>query len=712
MNIKKLFPFVVILALLGGLAYMKREKQIVQPKLSEQANLQALVDGELTAGSIAKVELYAAAKPEEKVVLEKDGENWLVRSHFDAPAKKETIDTYLDKIAGIKGEFRAKAEGDEQLATYSLKADEAFHVLAYKAGSAEPAAKLLFGKAPSQSTVFVRKDGDNTVYVESANLRRDAGLFAEDLAEAPKADTWLDKDALKLDKETITKVAINTPDKSLVFEKQEIEIPAPAPAEGETPPAPTKETKWVLNAGGVEKTFKDSALQNSLNKLALITANTVVDPAKKGEWGLETPAFKTTISRKEGEDVIIEGGRPDLAGNGYIRIASNAKEVIYEISSFNYDQIFLKGANLMDLPKWEADAAAITGITINQPEGRVVLAKNGETWSVVEPASTLKVQQSTIDALAAAAATWTPADYADSTADAGTFDRSIEVTAGGAVKRFSVGGESKGSDGTYARIEGQDQLLIMKTADVAKFFVKPRDFFQLALLSTPAADVARVDARVNGEALSLVRGPEGWTLAIGAETFPADAAKAEAFVDGLLALEAADVNFAGASAPIAEAGAFSIADNSGASRLLTYGAAVEGNYPVTVSGAPTSFTVAAADLDGVISALTAVKDSKGAAVAVPAPVPAPEVVPVPAPAPEAVPAPAPAPEAVPAPAPAPEAAPAPAPAPEAAPAPAPVPEAVPAPAPAPEVAPAPAPATEAVPAPAPAPEAPAAAPAQ
>jgi outer membrane biosynthesis protein TonB len=264
----------------------------------------------------------------------------------------------------------------------------------------------------------------------------------------------------------------------------------------------------------------------------------------------------------------------------------------------------------------------------------------------------------------------------------------------------------------------------MKTADVTKFFVKPRDFFQLALLSTPAADVARVDARVNGEALSLARGPEGWTLAIGAETFPADAAKAEAFVDSLLALEAADVNFAGASAPIAEAGAFSIADNSGASRLLTYGAAVDGNYPVTVSGAPTSFTVAVADLDGVITALTAVKDSKGAAApapeAAPAPAPAPEVVPAPVPAPEAAPAPAPAPEAAPAPAPAPEAAPAPAPAPEAAPAPAPAPEAAPAPAPAPEAAPAPAPApeaapapaAEAVPAPAPAPEAPAAAPAQ
>ncbi len=704
MSIKRLLPFIVILALLGGLAYLKREKQIDQPKLSEQANLQALVDGELTAGSIAKVELYAAAKPDEKVILEKDGENWLVRSLFDAPAKKETIDTYLDKIAGIKGEFRAKAEGDEQLATYSLKADEAFHVVAYKAGSAEPAAKLLFGKAPSQSTVFVRKDGDNTVYVESANLRRDAGLFAEDLSEAPKADTWLDKDALKLDKETITKVAINTPDKSLVFEKQEIEIPAPAPAEGETPPetppAPTKETKWVLNAGGVEKPFKDSALQNSLNKLALITANTVVDPAKKAEWGLETPGFKCTISRKDAEDVVIEGGRPDLAGNGYIRIASNAKEVIYEISSFNYDQIFLKGANLMDLPKWEADAAAISGITINQPEGRVVLAKNGEAWSVVEPASTLKVQQSMIDALAAAAATWTPADYADSTADTGAFDRSIEVTAGGVVKRFSVASKAKGSDGTYARIEGQDQLLIMKTADVAKFFVKPRDFFQLALLSTPATDVARVDARVNGEALSLARGPEGWALTIGAETFPADAAQADAFIDSLLALEAADVNFAGASAPIAEAGAFSIADNSGASRLLTYGAAVEGNYPVTVSGAPSSFTVAVADLDGVITALTAVKDSKGAVVAIPAPVPAPEVVPVPAPAPETVPAPAPAPEAVPAPAPAPEVVPAPAPAPEAAPAPAPAPEVVPAPAP------------EAVPAPAPAPEAPAVVPAQ
>ena len=47
MSIKKLLPFIVILALLGGLAYMKREKQNVPVDLGERANLKALVDGEL-----------------------------------------------------------------------------------------------------------------------------------------------------------------------------------------------------------------------------------------------------------------------------------------------------------------------------------------------------------------------------------------------------------------------------------------------------------------------------------------------------------------------------------------------------------------------------------------------------------------------------------------------------------------------------------------
>ena len=623
MSFKKLLPFLIVLIVLALLGLMKRGSQ-TQPSIQSQANLEALVDGDLKAADIAKLELYAAAAPEEKVVLEKDGDGWVAASHYNAPVTAETVDGFLESLVKMKGEYRAKASTAEQLGDYDLKDDQAFHVAAYTAGGGEPTATLLFGKAPSHNSVFVRKAGDQTVFVESANLRRDAGLFGDDLAEAPKPDKWLDKTALELDKEAIAKIAINTPDKAIVFEKHEKEVTQPETPEGETPaegevpaPEPVTETEWIMTAGGAEKTHKDAALQGIFNRLVSLTASNIVDPAKKADWGLETPGFRAAVTLAEGEEVVIEGGRPDLAGNGYIRIASSDKDVVYELSSYNFDQLFPKGGSLVDLPKWEMDKEAITGITIEQPEGRVVLAKNGADWTVVEPASSLQVQQTTIDGLAGAVATWTPGDYADSGADTGAFDRTVHVAAGDAVRSFSLAANAKGSDGAYARIDGGTDLLVMKSADVAKVFVKPRDFFQLALFDLTEDDVTRIDIRTGGETFSLRQGDGDWSIQMGEQSFTADADSAGDFLAALLDLEATDVDFGASPSSITEAGAFSIVTRNGASRLLTYGAEADASHPVSVSGMQNTFTVSAPDLDRIITAANALKGSKGEEVATP-----------------------------------------------------------------------------------------------
>jgi len=655
MSFKKLLPFLVVLIVLALLGLIKRGSQS-QPSIKSQANLEALVSSDLKADAITKVELYAAAAPEEKVVLEKSGDAWVATSQFNAPVTAETIDGYLEKIVKLRGEYRAKASNEDQLGDYDLKDDQAFHVVAYTGGS-EPAADLLFGKAPSSSSVFVRRAGDQTVFVESNNLRREAGLFGDDMAEAPKADKWLDKTALKLEKDAITKMAINTPDKALVFEKHEKEVPQPETPEGEEPaedapaPEPIIETEWVMTAGGAEKPYKDAALQGVFNRLVNLTASNIVDPAKKAEWGLEPAEFTATITQGEGEQVVIEGGRPDLAGNGYIRIASNDNDVVYELSSYNFDQLFPKGASLVDLPNWEIEKEAITGITIEQPEGRVVLAKQGEEWAVLEPASNLKAQKATIDSLVSAVATWTPGDYADNGVDTGEFNRTVQVAANGSVRSFALAGDAKGSEGAYAKIDGGADVLVMKTADVAKLFVKPRDMFQLALLDIAEEEVTRVDIRMGGETATLRHGENDWTLTIADATYGADAEKASAFVTALLELEASDVNFGASPSSVAESGAFSIVTRDGASRLVTYGAEADAVHPIAVSGMQNTFTVSAPDLDRVLTAVTALKESKGDETAAPAeatteaPAAAPEAAPEAAPADAPMPAEAPAAEA-------------------------------------------------------------------
>ena len=102
------------------------------------------------------------------------------------------------------------------------------------------------GKAPDYKSVFVRRADEKKVYVESTNLKREAGVTEPPSGEnapksapaedntVPKSSKWIKKDLLQLEKDKITKIALNTPDKALAFERHEKPKPEkPATTEGE-----------------------------------------------------------------------------------------------------------------------------------------------------------------------------------------------------------------------------------------------------------------------------------------------------------------------------------------------------------------------------------------------------------------------------------------------------------------------------------------------
>ena len=407
MSAKKLLPLIVVLAVLAALAVVQKSRQ--KPvNIVEQVNLEQVIPDGLKSADVVRIELFAGGSPDEKVVLAKSDDAWQVTSHFNAPAKAETVTEYLDKIMKLKGEFRQDADSDEVLADYNLKDGQAFHVQIFKADEEAPAADVLVGESPKYRTVFIRKAGSQRVYVESANLRGDAGVYGEELDKAPTADKWLDKDILKLEDEeadAVTRLALTMPDKALVFEKKEKAQPpeeTPAPADGETPapePEKKKEFEWILASGGPGGPFKQAGLDKVLAKIKSLQATNVVDPAKLAEWGLEQPAFKAVVGREGKDDIVIEGGRPDPAGSGYLRVASANNGVVYELSKYIFEQLFVKGADLFDLPPISIPKEGLTRIEVNQPEGRVVAEKADGKWSVLEPVLPMRVQNTAFSSL-------------------------------------------------------------------------------------------------------------------------------------------------------------------------------------------------------------------------------------------------------------------------------------------------------------------------
>jgi hypothetical protein len=613
MKAKTLIPLILILALLVGIVVYQRSTE-VETTLVEQAAFEALVPAELSADKVTKVELYSGGKPDEKVVLEEvaDGQ-WRVANHFNAPASEETVNEYLEKLTELKGEFRAEADSDERLATYELSEDKAFHVLAYT-GAEEPAVHLLVGKAPDFNTVFLRQQGANRVYTEGANLRREAGVFNDEAETVPTADKWIDKNVLEVEKDKVTRIALNTPDKDLVFEKVAKETPpaeepaADAEADTEAPAAPV-EYEWKLVSGGIAPAHKQPGLDKILDRLAALTATTVVDPAKKEEFGLADPAFTATIS-VEGEEgeVVLKGGRPDPKGSGYLFKADNA-DVVYEVSQFNFEQVFPKGSELFDLAAPAINKDEITRVEVAQPEGNVVLAKAGEAWQVEAPQSDLEVQRAKIDGVANALSTWKPVDYVDPAKAPASFDKTVTVTTGATTQTLRFGGTAKGVDGSYVKVDGSDQVFIMSAADVGRIALAPRDVYQLKALNVMQSTVNKVDAQIGGDALTMMQAGENWNVMSGDKTGQCGAEACNDFLTTVSNFQASDIAFGVSEAAWTPYATITLTQNDGPTHTLNFGPAENGSHKLQVSGKSAIFTVSEEDFAPIAADFNAVREN-------------------------------------------------------------------------------------------------------
>ncbi|HRK36455.1 MAG TPA: DUF4340 domain-containing protein, partial [Candidatus Hydrogenedentes bacterium] len=584
-------------------------KQMNKPvyEITQQVKLDALVPEGLATADIAKLELYAGGKPDAKLIITRDPADataWWVTSHFNAPANTEKVEEFIKKAVGLRGERRDSNAGDATLAAYSLKDDTAFHVKGYKKDDATAAFSVLVGKAPAPDQVFMRAADSTTVYLLADNLKSDAGIFQDDAAAEVKADGWLKKEVVNIAKDTISKVSVTTPDKRLSIAKQTKEVPVDAaepasdtaPKEGEAEaakPATKTEVTWALSEGGTGLTVKQSGVENLAGAFAPLTASDIVDPAKLADWGLETPQFTCTITvdGKEG-DVVIEGGRPDPNGDGYVRVASANKAIIYKLSKFTFEKIFPKGTDMFTLAGLTLDKAQIAKIDLVQPAGSISASKAGEEWVIASPTADLAPQTSALDAVANVLSAWTPSDYADS-ADAASLDApthtAVVTLTSGAQHTLALGAASKGIAGQYARLDNGASVLVMSKGDIDRAFPAPKDIYQRQLFDFIEDDINSVTVQRDAGSFQIARTDTGWSLTIDGATAPANVQACDMLATALVDFEASDILFGQPDITVAPVATVTVTLKDGTTHVLRVGPDENGSSAFAVSGRAQAF---------------------------------------------------------------------------------------------------------------------------
>jgi hypothetical protein len=615
MNTKKLYILGGVFLVLAGLVYW-RQAGDTPPPIQEQVKLVPLVPENLTQADVVKLELYSGGAPDERVVLVQDTDDpdvWRIESQFNAPAKADQIEDYIKSIIALKGEPRSREQSDEQLKTYDLTGESAFHVAGYKAGAADPAFTVLVGKSPDPAQVFMRPAGGRDVFVLDVNLRRDAGVYADDTESTPEHGHWLDKQIAAIEMDAIEKVALETPEKQLTFERVEKPVEPEEPAEGEEaaedPAEPEVEYEWTLASGGPGGEFKQTGLDNWLRAFGSMNATDVADPETPAEWGLESPSFKLALGIEDrDEDLIIEAGRPDAEGNAYVRV-SDKEGVVYTLTKYNFERIFPKGTDLFDLPALTVAQETINRIALQQPEGNVVLGKPDEEaeWTVSEPALDLNVQSTAAAGIAAALANWRAADYADAGVDAGLAapERSVTFsTADGTSHTIALGNESAGIDGAYAKLDDGASVLVMSEPDIDRVFKTPKDFFELTLLDVFDDEIQSIEVDRAEDPFTLNREGGSWTVTVGGETKPAITSVAEDIALAVADFQASNILMGQAAPSGIPAGTITATMIDGATHTFALHAVPDDDskYELAFSGSPLIFEALAEDVNDLMPA--------------------------------------------------------------------------------------------------------------
>jgi len=319
-----------------------------------------MVAGTVTLDTVTRLTV-ALGLAEPVVDLQKTAGKWVIANQWQAPVDVKKCEDFITTLIGLQGEFRSK--NADRHDDYGVADKEALLLQLYT-GEGKPAAILRVGKKPkgAYDSTFVRRAGEDTVYVIDKNLRSDLGLWGDDLSQAPKPDQWLNKEITEIKKDDIEGVALSFPDHALQFKRVEKVAPKPAKEKEkekkDTPPeAPKeKEFEWKLITGGPGETFKQSGLDDILSGMASVSVNDIIDPAKMESVGLKKPLYRCQVTLKDGKTIELLGGRQKDSGDLHVSLAGQTN-FIYTISSYTFENIFPKGDSLFDVkaPIVEAD---------------------------------------------------------------------------------------------------------------------------------------------------------------------------------------------------------------------------------------------------------------------------------------------------------------------------------------------------------------------
>ena len=519
MSGKRLLPLAVILVVLVVVALMVK-RQPTPTRLVDEVGWERLVPDSLQADSITGVDLYQGSQPDQVLSLRQQGDSWRVPSYFDAPVRPSRIESLLEQIDGLEGELRA--DRAELLGEFELEEEQALHLRVYTDDETEPALHLLAGKSGRRSG-FVRLLDDSRVYNVDLNLHSMAGLWGENLGNAPTAETWLQLRMNEIPSEEVVGLELESPRGHFRFSRVEPEADEAAEAEAEA------KRLWRAEVPAVDYEVNHQLLDRLAVALGTLRADDIVDGSNIAEYGLQDSVYRATLTVQSGDgaarQVAMRFGHeipgPEMDGARYGIL--EAGETVYAVPGWSLRQFFPKGKSLLNLPglylkKDDVQQIALFSagntVRLSRPAVAAGPVAEGEAeaspapWEMDEPALGFMVKQDGVEALAEFLSRFVPDGMAPengATAPATDSVPRVEITMRDASRHLiHLAAEPAVPDRQVVYVSGQDIPFVIEDATRAELFPALGALMELPLLPIQPQDVI---------GLTWQQADGSWTLA-------------------------------------------------------------------------------------------------------------------------------------------------------------------------------------------------------
>ena len=413
-GLRSFLVLLVVAAALGGFIYYdsKQEPDSLSKNEKAFAGVQADKIEQVTVTSTSG----------EKTTVQKQGTAWQVTS----PATVAADEAELSGIASNLASLEVQRVVDDQATDFKQYGlDPARITVNFKTGGKEQAL-LLGDKTPTGGDIYARLPGAPRVFLVSSYLEATFNKSTFDLR---------DKTVLKVDREKVDRLEVQTADRTMTFAKQGADWRITTPFEARADFGAVEGILGRLNA----------------SPMKAITAAEIKDPKELEQYGLDKPAATVRVVSGSSQAGLAIG---KAAAEGTVYAKDLSRPMIFTIESGLADDLKKPADDFRIKDLFDARSFNTTRVEVARQGKTVAFEKDKDAWKQVAPAAAAadaaKVE-ALLTALTSARATGFESNAAATGLDAPEATVTLKFEDG--KKQEKVMFAKKGTD-AFARREG------------------------------------------------------------------------------------------------------------------------------------------------------------------------------------------------------------------------------------------------------------------